>query len=80
VTEAAGSTSVVFDDDLESFLHSLDELGLGPNVPRAAEREGSGGGGWNLDKKTLPELKALLKSRGLPVSGKKADLISRLEN
>jgi hypothetical protein len=33
-----------------------------------------------MDKKTLSELKAPLKSRGLSMSGKKADLISRLEN
>ena len=28
--------------------------------------------------KTIPELKELLKAQGLPVSGKKADLIERL--
>jgi hypothetical protein len=28
---------------------------------------------------TVPELKALLRSRGLPVSGKKAELLLRLD-
>lgn len=37
-----------------------------------------GGGGGDLTKNTVPELKVLLKARGLPVSGRKADLISRL--
>ncbi|HJN55740.1 MAG TPA: SAP domain-containing protein, partial [Candidatus Poseidoniales archaeon] len=32
----------------------------------------------NFDEMTVAELKALLKERGLPVSGKKADLIERL--
>jgi hypothetical protein len=40
--------------------------------------EGGGCGGGDLTKNTVLELKALLKARGLPVSGRKADLISRL--
>ena len=34
----------------------------------------------NYDSMTVPQLKKLLKEKGLPVSGKKVDLISRLEN
>ena len=34
----------------------------------------------NYDSMTVPQLKRLLKEKGLPVSGKKVDLISRLEN
>ena len=33
----------------------------------------------NYDSMTVPQLKKLLKEKGLPVSGKKADLISRLK-
>jgi hypothetical protein len=32
----------------------------------------------DYDSLTVPELKELLKAQGLPVSGKKADLIERL--
>ncbi len=34
----------------------------------------------NYESMTVPQLKKLLKEKGLPVSGKKVDLISRLEN
>ena len=34
----------------------------------------------NYDSMTVPQLKKLLKEKGSPVSGKKADLIFRLEN
>ena len=34
----------------------------------------------NYDSMTVPQLKKLLKEKGLPVSGKKVDLIYRLEN
>ena len=33
----------------------------------------------NYDKMTVPELKAVLKEKGLPVGGKKAELIDRLK-
>ena len=33
----------------------------------------------NYDKMTVPELKAILKEKGLPVGGKKAELIDRLK-
>jgi hypothetical protein len=33
----------------------------------------------SLEAKTVPELKALLEQRGLPVSGTKAELIERLQ-
>ena len=33
----------------------------------------------NYDKMTVPELKAALKEKGLPVGGKKAELIDRLK-
>ena len=36
-------------------------------------------GGGDMTKSTVPELKAMLKARGLRVSGNKADLITRLE-
>ena len=34
----------------------------------------------NYDSMTVPQLKELLKERGLPLSGKKEELIARLEN
>lgn len=34
----------------------------------------------NLEKKTVKEIKSILKAKGLPVSGKKADLIERLRS
>lgn len=34
--------------------------------------------GEPLEKKSVPELKKILKAKGLPVGGKKADLIERL--
>ena len=76
----AGNIGEAFEDNLESFLDSLDGLGLDLDTPPATKRGGGGGGGHgNMGKKPLTELKALLKARGLPVSGKKADLIARLE-
>uniref|UniRef100_A0A7S3JV18 SAP domain-containing protein n=1 Tax=Aureoumbra lagunensis TaxID=44058 RepID=A0A7S3JV18_9STRA len=44
-----------------------------PPSPEAAE-------GNSLSSMTVPQLKELLKSRGLKVSGRKADLIARLED
>ena len=35
--------------------------------------------GEPLEKKSVPELKKMLREKGLPVSGKKEDLIARLE-
>ena len=32
-----------------------------------------------LEKLTIPQLKEMLRAKGLPVSGKKADLIERLQ-
>ncbi len=40
---------------------------------------GGGGGGEDLQKMTVAELKQLCRDRHLPVSGKKGDLIERLE-
>ncbi|VEU44717.1 unnamed protein product [Pseudo-nitzschia multistriata] len=44
-----------------------------PQVTSSSEFDAS-----DLKKRTVPELKAILKDRGLKVSGKKADLIERL--
>lgn len=71
-----------FEDDLEAFLDSLDDLGMDPPAEKPSEarpatkKSITDGGG--LSKKTVPELKILLKERGLPISGKKAELIERL--
>ena len=44
-----------------------------PAPPAAAPPAGN-----DYAKQTVPELKALLKARGLKVGGKKADLVDRL--
>ena len=41
--------------------------------------DGEGGPSTDYRKMKVPQLKALLKDRGLPVSGKKAVLVARLE-
>jgi hypothetical protein len=43
-------------------------------------QEAGGGGGAELDYSALRvvDLKALLRERGLPVSGRKAELVARL--
>jgi len=78
--DSGGSAStpedILFEDDLGSFLDSLEDLGM-DNSSRLLG-ESSGGGGDALKEKTVQELKALLKGKGLPVTGKKADLIKRL--
>jgi len=50
----------------------------GPAGAQGSE-DGDGGPPADYRKMKVPELKALLKGRGLPVSGKKAVLVARLE-
>ena len=43
------------------------------------EAKGSTGEPMDLQSKTVAELKEMLKEQGLPVSGKKDELIARLD-
>lgn len=54
-----------------------------PGLMKKDLQENSKGSGWtesNLKKKTVKELKALLKEQGLPQKGLKAELIQSLLN
>ena len=59
-----------FGSELEEEEEALMQLGLGTKKKKKAP----------LKKMTVKELKVLLRERGLPVSGLKAELIERLAN
>ena len=49
-----------------------------PELPPTPAPPGAPAASGDLAKLTVKELKALLKEKGLPVSGKKAELVARL--
>ena len=67
---ALGSGSTPLHQALRSALAA-------PDLPRLQTVQGPCGGG-NLAARTVPELKQLCKDAGLPLTGKKLDLIRRL--
>ena len=47
--------------------------------PESEDSQAAESGGQDFENMTVAELKELLKAAGKPVSGKKADLIARLQ-
>jgi hypothetical protein len=81
-TEETVAALEAAEDDYETEATGVD--------PRAVEADdadtdadkaeaGDEGGAQDWSALTVPELKTALKERDLPVSGKKADLVARLE-
>ena len=77
VADVAGEEG--YFEELDAFLNSLTRSSTSGGA------SGSGGGddegeieGKGRGKGTVAELRAALKERGLPVAGRKADLIARL--
>mmetsp|Transcript_27101 Transcript_27101/g.42092 ORF Transcript_27101/g.42092 Transcript_27101/m.42092 type:complete len:774 (-) Transcript_27101:93-2414(-) len=62
----------------DDFFASLDEE-LSPPKPSASKKMVPSESKQDYSALTVPNLKSLLKEKGLPVSGKKADLITRLQ-
>ena len=63
--------SVDWTDDVRSYLEAAEDEDEAENVEPSEETDYS--------KMSVAELKDILKEKGLPVSGKKADLIERLQ-
>jgi ribosomal RNA small subunit methyltransferase A len=82
-----GSTAAALPETLEEAQELVDEVGGGEEEEEEdgdeegqGLQEAGGGGGAELDYSALRvvDLKALLRERGLPVSGRKAELVARL--
>ena len=81
--EASADLSEVGRDDLdeeqEISSEQEDEGAKAEDVPDIESSESSDDSNIDYESMTVAELKELLKEAGKPVSGKKADLISRLQ-
>jgi len=75
--EASADLSEVGKDDLDE--EQEDEVVKAENAPDVEASESSDDSDIDYESMTVAELKELLKEAGKPVSGKKADLISRLQ-
>ena len=78
-----GSTAAALPETLEEAQELVDEVGGGEEEEEDGDEGGQGlqeAGGAELDYSALRvvDLKALLRERGLPVSGRKAELVARL--
>ena len=74
---SADLSEVGKDDDLDE--EQEDEVVKAENAPDVEASESSDDSDIDYESMTVAELKELLKEAGKPVSGKKADLISRLQ-
>lgn len=79
-TKEVASNSI-YDSSDEAFITNP-EAGLENGWSHSGQQESTKGNskidGTDLGKRTVPELKEMLRERGLKVSGKKAELIERL--
>ena len=67
------------DEEQEASSEQEDEEAKAEDVPDIESSESSDDSDIDYESMTVAELKELLKEAGKPVSGKKADLISRLQ-
>ena len=73
-----GTTKAVDLDLLNGSVAAAAPEAAAPELPPTPAPPGAPAASGDLAKLTVKELKALLKEKGLPVSGKKAELVARL--